>query len=591
MRAVALCIFLFLLILGHNACSQNKDLKICDSLIKLHQFDKVQSIITSNLSVKTNHDKAHLSYLRAFINMINDEDIEERYKLLTIARKNVSKDSLDLRFRINEELIYAQYSSLENPYTPNDLIFENKKIAQQTLYIEHLLKTNTYAATAADPNKPLTVRKAIAALRNSLMLVQNNQEYENKLLALNNNLGVCYNWLEKSDSALYYFARAYKQPYSKQDSLYNADLYNNMAIAYKINRDYTSSISRFEQSLEIDSIYNNTDITYRLPHYAEVLALNGQYKKAASVYSNYVMLTDSLQLIEQDKNIKELEAQYQSAVKDKQILKDKAQKERDRTTIIALGGAGVLLLLSGIFIYHNQRKRVLLERQQKELETQRADTLYKEQELKTIDALISGQEQERKRLASELHDNLGSSLTTLRLYLNSLDKKVTNHQARTMLAQTEIVLNDTYTTVRNMSHERGSSILSSQGLIPTLEQLGEQIQKTGAMQFEIVHNGEDLHLNNTVELALFRTLQELINNIVKHSKATEASINITTYVDSLNFTIEDNGIGFDLKTTKSKEGGYGLRTIEQRIEKLGGSLEVDSTPNRGTTIHLEIPLA
>ncbi|MEP0676100.1 MAG: ATP-binding protein, partial [Nonlabens ulvanivorans] len=129
----------------------------------------------------------------------------------------------------------------------------------------------------------------------------------------------------------------------------------------------------------------------------------------------------------------------------------------------------------------------------------------------------------------------------------------------------------------------------SKGLIPTLESLAHKVSQGGKVHVEVLHHGLDQSLENSLELTIFRILQELLSNIIKHAQATNAVISLTAYEDSINIMVEDDGIGFK-KESNQENAGIGLHNIEKRIEDLDGTIEIDSQLNHGTTVNLDIPL-
>lgn len=142
--------------------------------------------------------------------------------------------------------------------------------------------------------------------------------------------------------------------------------------------------------------------------------------------------------------------------------------------------------------------------------------------------------------------------------------------------------------MRNISHAQKSSVLSSHGLIGTLEQLASRINAGKSIQVEVVHHGLQGNLSNSMELGLFRIIQELLNNTIKHAQAQHASIILTGYKDHVSIMVEDDGKGFLPKS--DIENGTGLESIKARVAHLDGTIEIDTKINRGTIINIEIPL-
>jgi signal transduction histidine kinase len=216
--------------------------------------------------------------------------------------------------------------------------------------------------------------------------------------------------------------------------------------------------------------------------------------------------------------------------------------------------------------------------------------LMKDQELASINAMIAGQEKERLKIASDLHDDLGSSLTAIKISLENAKERTSDEYSKSILENACGILNETYAKVRTLSHAQNSRVLSESGWISSLKDLANKINKTGKLDVELVHSKFHGRLSSTTELYLFRIIQELINNIMKHAQATEASINITEYDDTLDIMVEDNGKGFNY--SNASKDGMGLENIKKRVSDMKGTFVADSNTKRGgCTISIEIPLA
>ena len=130
--------------------------------------------------------------------------------------------------------------------------------------------------------------------------------------------------------------------------------------------------------------------------------------------------------------------------------------------------------------------------------------------------------------------------------------------------------------------------MSSHGLIGTLEQLSDKINAAQSLQVEVVHHGLEGILSNSLELGIFRIIQELLNNILKHAHAQHASIILTGYKDHVSIIVEDDGNGFNQDSEKIT--GTGLHNIKTRVQNLDGIFEIDTVINRGTIINIEITI-
>ena len=220
------------------------------------------------------------------------------------------------------------------------------------------------------------------------------------------------------------------------------------------------------------------------------------------------------------------------------------------------------------------------------LKQERVDNLLKEQELVSIDAMIEGQEKERQRVANELHDDLGSLMATIKLHFDN--SKVSKKDPALQNAQK--LLEEAYQKVRGMAHSKNSGVMSDQGLLPAIKKMAKVITETNALKVSVEDFGMGDRLENSLELNLFRMVQELVANTIKHAEATQVNIQLTQHEDNLNIIIEDNGKGFDRSKVDTSKTGMGLTTIEKRVEHLEGNFTVDSILGKGTSILIDIPV-
>lgn len=317
----------------------------------------------------------------------------------------------------------------------------------------------------------------------------------------------------------------------------------------------------------------------------------GDFKNAYHYFEKYQIYNDSLNFTEQNIAISDLDKKYQTAEKEKKILVIEGKNKEQKKLII---GAFLLIFFIAIIsflILKNSQKKQKLANQEKEIERQKNLTLLKEQEMVIIDAMIEGQEKERKRIAEDLHDNIGSVLATLKLHFENLklNREKKEFDQEKLYEKTENLIDETYKKVRNIAHAKNAGVIANVGLLHAIELMASKISDADKIQIEVVHFGLDKRLENSLEITIFRIVQELITNIMKHAEASTATINISLYDNVLNLIIEDNGKGFDPKKIKSTQG-MGLDSIEKRIENLGGTFDIDATINQGTTIIINIPI-
>ncbi|MDX1640606.1 MAG: sensor histidine kinase, partial [Balneolaceae bacterium] len=204
-----------------------------------------------------------------------------------------------------------------------------------------------------------------------------------------------------------------------------------------------------------------------------------------------------------------------------------------------------------------------------------------------INAMLEGQEKERVKIAEELHDTIGSSLATLKLYVESLDDAQKKEEYHQLHKKASHLLEETYDEVRKIAHSKSAGVLIKKGLVPAVRSMAVRISEARQLDIQVIGTGLEDRLENSVEISIFRSIQELLSNAVKHSRASEVIVQITQHDDMLNIIVEDDGIGFD---TETHQWGLGYTTIQNRIEDLGGDLTIDSSPGNGTTVILNIPV-
>ena len=257
-------------------------------------------------------------------------------------------------------------------------------------------------------------------------------------------------------------------------------------------------------------------------------------------------------------------------------------EELDLQLILIIGTSGMLLLAFAIvfFIYLYQRKLI-----KRKLENQEILDLLQQQEMKTAYALLEGQDQERKRIATELHDNLGSILVTLNMYADSLfekSKSKTLEEVINKISETSQKANE---EVRKISHRLDAGLLNHFGLETAIKQLMEAIESAKKIRIELDLQLEE-QLTNEKGLQVYRMIQELVNNTLKHAQCSSIHLHVAQINGDMSIIYEDNGIGFNLDEI---ERGMGLTNIEQRVAKLDGEFKIDTLPEKGSTFIIDIP--
>ncbi len=311
----------------------------------------------------------------------------------------------------------------------------------------------------------------------------------------------------------------------------------------------------------------------------QLYAASGNYQKAYRYQEKFYTLQDSLANIEVVSRINELETKFRTIQKDHTITESRlrlSEQEksiaRQRTWIWRLIAATllILMLLSWRYLHLRQKNRKLV----------------KNQELEQLKASMEGAQKERARIATELHDGIVSELTAIKMKLDAAtyQPEIQTEMYRQYLKELSVIIND----VRNTAHNLMPEILLRHGLSEAVGLLCETFQKTGRLTIEYQQYGDFNSLNMEVRRSLYRIIQELLHNIVKHARATTALVQLSCNDGLLTITVEDNGVGIDPEKSH-RDRGMGQKSIEQRVQSFNGSVEWGVVgKGQGTHVYVEI---
>jgi len=207
--------------------------------------------------------------------------------------------------------------------------------------------------------------------------------------------------------------------------------------------------------------------------------------------------------------------------------------------------------------------------------------------------IINAQEQERQRIARELHDETSQVLTSLLISLAVLEESIESPESRERIADTRALAHSTLRAIRTLSIDLRPSALDDLGLLPALRWYLKEYQKKCAIEVNFRSSGLKERLPAEMETALYRIVQECLTNTARHSSAKKVSVMLRETEDAIKATIKDDGCGFDydaLLKNPGQERGLGLAGMHERAVLLGGTLDISSEPGKGTTINVNIPL-
>ena len=393
---------------------------------------------------------------------------------------------------------------------------------------------------------------------------------------------VCFQNLNQHDSATYYYERAYELA-KKENSPWNMiePLLQLGNIKAK-QKAYAEAETYLKEGISYaESNAARTQLKDGLQYLSELYTATGRHKEALEVYQKHILHKDTLLNEERRKYILELEEKYEAEKKDVQLQlqQSKIRQQRNQNYLLVTGGAVLLIiLLLSLRTY----------RQKQKLQQHRINELETEQKLMATEAVLKGEEQERTRLAKDLHDGLGGMLSGIKYSLNTMKGNLIMTPDDAQAFERSIdMLDNSIKEMRRVAHNMMPEVLLRYGLDAALKDYTTEINNSGITHVVYQSMGtENKQLNQTSLLALYRVVQELISNAIKHAAASEVLVQLFWENEKLVVNVEDNGKGFDAALLEQTEG-MGWKNIRSRVELLRGTIDIHSAPGKGTSVNLE----
>lgn len=261
----------------------------------------------------------------------------------------------------------------------------------------------------------------------------------------------------------------------------------------------------------------------------------------------------------------------------------------DNMVWIVIGGTALMLLLVFAIIFFviiHQRRVINYQLALKKIS--------EEQQHKLMIAAIESEETERKRISAELHDEVGALLSTIKLYVSQIQpENLNNDSKRILLTQSKDLLDETVKTVRSISANLQPMIIADFGLESAIQNFCHKLNQSSALSVSLTVSGQLTRLKAEQELAIFRIIQELTNNILKHAHASHINFLLLQKNESIQVFIEHDGAGLSQEEFEQKlfrQQGLGLKNIQNRINILKGNIHFEKNTNLSNTISVQVPL-
>jgi two-component system, NarL family, sensor kinase len=542
--------------------------------------DKAYSIMSKYNDKASKNQRANLinRYAAIYQRRLNYDSAVELY----LQAANILKETGD------EQKIINSYYNLSGIYkylgdTTKTFFYarETNKIAKKTNDTVHLIRGLIVLGEAYNFIKNYD---SLLIVSEKGLKLASTQQMTFAIGIFNNFIGLSYtNKTMQYDSAIRHYNIALAAFDNINIQFDKALVLQNMGNAYLKKKDYINAIKFSKQSAEISKNLKLDQVqTLSLMDLVQAEEKIGNIPESYKYLKQYVGLNDSIQNRNIQKKVYDLEAKY-LAQKKEMIMLSQQKIIKQKNQLNYLLASGMLLLLAIItllyFNYHNKQK--LQQQQIVKLETQ--------QRLTVTEAVLKGEEQERTRMAKDLHDGLGGMLSGIKYSFNNMkgNMVMTANNAQAFERSMDM-LDSSIKEMRRVAHNMMPEALVKFGLDTALKDFCNEIHQSGALQVSYQSIGLDnIVIEQTVEITIYRVVQELVNNTMKHAAAKSAIVQVTKSDDTLSVTVEDDGRGFDTNILK-KAKGIGWSNIQNRVEFLKGKIDVDSQHRKGTSVHIEI---
>lgn len=399
------------------------------------------------------------------------------------------------------------------------------------------------------------------------------------IASLSNVMGICARERGDNAAALEHYTRALRMAGDVGDQEGVATYLSNVANVLRDLGHLEDACQRYDSAIALCAQHGFADQHLSaLLGKVEALKRMGDMTAALHAQQTYQLLKDSAYRRERIEAISDMQVRYETERTEKElaqerehVLEQEARIARQRLTIVGVVLVAVLIAALAWALIARQRARARAERDA-------AVIAEREHGLRTV---VERMDEDRRRIAAELHDGVGQHLTGIKY---RLEAAAAGHPE---LREVLVMADDAGREVRGIAHRMMPRALGELGLVPALADMLEKTLKLPGMHHGFEHFGLEQRLPEAVEVGVYRIAQELINNIVKHARATSVQVQLLRNKGTLVLIVEDDGVGLDLRRA---DDGLGLRSLRDRARILQGSIAFEPGAERGTVVTLRIPL-
>jgi signal transduction histidine kinase len=395
------------------------------------------------------------------------------------------------------------------------------------------------------------------------------------------NMANCYMFSNRFDEAEINFRKCILIDSAFDNKKQMADTYLNLGNLYMMQKKFPVAVRHLEHAVRLsrETEYKQGEMQALLL-LSDVYKQDGSYEKAFDYLKQSHVVEDSIINIASVNKIAELETVYQAEKTAQQLKVQRYEIQKKNYLLWGFAFIAILLLIAAFNIYNRRQLQNKLAFQ---------DAMMKQQ-FQASKAVIEAEENERKRIAADLHDGVGQMMSAAKMNLSVFESELSfkNEDQKKSFENVMGLIDESCKEIRNVSHQMMPNALLKSGLASAVK---EFIGKLDSRIIKVSLHTEGLNerIDNNIETVLYRVIQECVNNVLKHSGASHLDISLLKDADGISATIEDNGKGFDVPGKQQLEG-VGLKNIVSRITFLKGTIDFDSTPGKGTLVAIHVPL-
>ena len=490
-----------------------------------------------------------------------------RYPMLHLAVKINMAEAFSKTHREEQAIKLLKEAEKECIETENDAYLMAVYQMYSAIYVDK------------DPDKFKMLNRRILKLAKKL----GNKSYECNALE-----SIGLEWLNKTpkDSGFYYLhlSRSMAKKHDLPSALNH--IFSNLSLLHQHSKNHDSAFYYFKlcrvflKKEDPKTFYNFWARKRAYTYYEQK-----EYRKAFQLSYTNTTSKDSFFSIENSRQLSELEVRYDTAEKEKEILQLKAKQRIDRLKLIISSILGLLIFIVALFmVYYFVQKR----KQDRLQAKQEIEKLKNEKDLLALESVVFAQEEERQRIAKDLHDSIGALLSTARMQINKVVSEINKLEDLQLIQSTESIIMKASKEVRRVSHNMMPGLLMELGLEEALHDFFDQMASTVKVDFS--HQGIDQRFSSELEIMCYRIVQEMVHNCIKHADTDKIELSLSVNNNFLELDYKDEGKGFDPKLWDDMSN-LGLNNIRSRSNFLKGKIKLQTGMGKGTQYHILIPIS